>query len=61
MRVIGAMSALLRRKGTDYIDQTTSSYWPAYLLSDWSLERAGRIAPPDKQLSDSTELRIEVS
>ena len=30
-------------------------YWPAYMLSDWRLERAGRLKPPPKQpLKDAT-------
>lgn len=34
----------LRRKSLCDQPQVTAAYWPAFMLSDWSLERAGRTA-----------------
>eukprot|EP01032_Pedospumella_encystans_P020558 gene20558-23351_t len=49
----------LRRK---YIDNSGAlvvregdSYWPAYMLSDWRLERAGRVAKPELVRASSGE------
>eukprot|EP00597_Dinobryon_sp_UTEXLB2267_P005785 CAMPEP_0170064466 /NCGR_PEP_ID=MMETSP0019_2-20121128/4939_1 /TAXON_ID=98059 /ORGANISM="Dinobryon sp., Strain UTEXLB2267" /LENGTH=580 /DNA_ID=CAMNT_0010271135 /DNA_START=93 /DNA_END=1831 /DNA_ORIENTATION=- len=47
--------ALLKRKYPVDSEHQSGSYWPAYMLSDWSLERAGRIAPPIKQVSGDSQ------
>jgi FAD synthetase len=39
---------------TDHSDTRTCSYWPAYMLHDWTLERAGRV-PVKKQTTKEAE------
>eukprot|EP01034_Spumella_vulgaris_P022744 gene22744-28902_t len=53
--------ALKKRRSALLVDnikddkQSEDAYWPAHLLEDWSLERAGRISPPLKHVPTSVD------
>lgn len=42
-------------------EEKEGAYWPAYLLSDWSLERAGRVSAPSIRVTRTSSGATEVT